>query len=145
MEMSQKRLDEIKDRESKACSGPWFYTWKDCKHYMSSSFIDRAGDDIGVGLVTGDINQHNADLYATDEDMEFIAHARVDIPELIDEVERLRCREGFYKEFVRATEWIFPDQPEESGELPYCPMCGNQKPSGHKEWCAVPKLLEERK
>ena len=89
--MTDKELADIRERLEKATPGPWEHTHKDCKHFMSSDFVDRKGDDIGVGLVTSDINQDNADLYATDADMEFIAHARQDVPILLAEVERLQA------------------------------------------------------
>lgn len=77
-------LDEVREREKGATEGPWQHTYKDCAYFMNSEFIDRKGDPNGVALVTSDINQSNATLYATDEDMDFIAAARTDIPRLLD-------------------------------------------------------------
>ena len=88
--MTEEELAAMEAREKAATLGPWHHTFKDCKHFMNSTFIDRDGDDRGVGLVTCDINQDNATLYATNEDMDFIAAAREDVPKLIAEVRRLR-------------------------------------------------------
>ena len=86
--MTKSELDQIRARADAATPGPWRYTYKDCQYHMSSCFIDREGDPDGVGIVTCDINQDNADLYATTGDMELIAHARTDIPALCAALER---------------------------------------------------------
>ena len=97
-------LEAIEARCSKATPGPWRNTWKDCKHYMSSWFIDRDEDDIGVGLCAFDINQINAELYATDDDAEFIAHAREDVPALLARVRELERTNHLFCECVLRAE-----------------------------------------
>lgn len=88
--ITQKELDTIQAYLDATTQGKWLHTYKDCKFYMSSEFIDRENDPNGVGLVTCDINQHNADLYATFADMEFIAYSHEWIPKLLAEIKRLR-------------------------------------------------------
>jgi hypothetical protein len=79
-------LDAIDQRAAAASTGPW------------QSFIEgrdhTSGDDfIRVGRVADD----QADMYvsrdgtpATPEDLDFIAHARQDVPRLVAEIRRLR-------------------------------------------------------
>lgn len=114
MAMTEEQLREIEARHEAATPGPWRHTFKDCLYYMSSEFIDREDDPIGVGLITSDINQHNAELYATDADMEFIAHARADIPALLAEVRRLR------EEQLRKTDCRWCDDTSDSHWLTDC-------------------------
>ena len=77
-----------------ATPGPWRVTGKDCHFFMSSVFIDRECDPQGVGLVTSDINQDNATLYATDEDLELMAQSRTIVPALCEAVRRLQAENG---------------------------------------------------
>lgn len=107
--LSEERLQGIQKRCEAATPGPWRHTYKDCSHFMSSDFIDRHGDGMGVGLVACDINQPNADLYATEADMEFIAYARQDIPELLAEIERLQA-------IIEATHQGLPSGPPGNDE-----------------------------
>jgi len=104
--MTELDLDAIEARANAATVGQWRHTYKNCKWHMSSEFIDRDGDLDGVGLVTADINQDNADLYATDADMDFIAHARTDIPALVAEVRRLRAKREATCKWTEARAWI---------------------------------------
>ena len=86
-----------------ATPGPWRVTGKDCRFYMSSVFIDREGDPQGVGLVTSDINQDNATLYATDEDLELMAQSRLGVPALCAAV---RHQTEYTEELLYALECI---------------------------------------
>jgi hypothetical protein len=74
-------LREMKQRCAAARPGPWRSYIEGRDHTSGSSFImvgqdEARGEDIEL-------------LSATDEDQDFIAHARQDLPRLIAEVERL--------------------------------------------------------
>ena len=81
------RLEEIRERESKATPGPWGYRQAvggqipchGSKAHFSKARICGGPECVRVGVVdSGEM-----------ADLEFIAHAREDIPWLRGEVERL--------------------------------------------------------
>ncbi|ETX07975.1 hypothetical protein [Candidatus Entotheonella palauensis] len=81
---SQNRLpDEVLQRMQKRCAaatpGPWKSYIEGRDHTSGSSFIMTSEEDIEL---TG----------ATEADQDFIAHARQDVPDLLEEVRRLRQR-----------------------------------------------------
>lgn len=79
--VSREQLDEIRKRCEAATPGPWVSYLEDRDQLSGESFIARGA------------NPAEEDLYlsgATDHDIEFIAHARQDIPVLLAEIERLR-------------------------------------------------------
>ena len=67
----------IRKRAEKATKGPWkaFVEGRDME--CGSSFIQTQGEDIEL-------------IGATEADFDFIAHARQDILNLLDEIEKLR-------------------------------------------------------
>ena len=76
-------LEEIRKRCEAATSGPWISYVEGRDHLAGDSFIKRGGE------------RRKEDLYLTGgtvADQDFIAHARQDIPSLLEEVERLRKR-----------------------------------------------------
>ena len=80
--MDNEELKEIQKRCNAAASGPWVSYVEGRDHTSGSNFImtgmgKNRGEDIEL---TG----------ATIADQDFIAHARQDIPRLIEEVKRLR-------------------------------------------------------
>lgn len=75
--MKDSKLKEIEARCDKATAGPWRSFIEGRDHTSGSSFIRTNGEDIEL---TG----------ATDDDQDFIANARQDIPLLISEVYRLK-------------------------------------------------------
>jgi hypothetical protein len=75
--MTNADLDEIQLRCDRASSGPWRSWIEGRDHTSGSSFIQTQSEDIEM---TG----------ATEADYDFIAHARTDIPRLLEEVMRLR-------------------------------------------------------
>jgi hypothetical protein len=87
--MTNEELDEIKMRCEATSIAPWvsFIEGRDCE--SGSSFIM-------TGIAKGENiwgENRGEDIYltgATNADMDFIAHARQDIPLLIAEIERLR-------------------------------------------------------
>lgn len=80
--LTDEELDQIRQRCDKASRGPW-------KSYIEGR-DHLSGDSVIITGVKGEIGE---DIYltgATDDDQDFIAHARQDIPRLLDEVERLK-------------------------------------------------------
>lgn len=75
--MKDTEIKQIKDRCERATKGPWISFVEGRDHTSGSSFIRTACDDIEL---TG----------ASADDQDFIAHARQDIPALIEEICRLR-------------------------------------------------------
>ena len=81
--ISEQEILKIIERYNKARPGPWTSFIEGRDHQSGSSFIM-----IGQGLNRGG----DIELFgATTDDQDFIAHARQDIPTLIDEVYRLRA------------------------------------------------------
>jgi hypothetical protein len=77
----QEYLDQIRRRSEKATPAPWI------------DFLERRDQLSGESFIARGPNRLEGDLYligATDADIEFIAHARQDIPRLLDEIVRLR-------------------------------------------------------
>ena len=70
-------INKIKERCDKATDGPWISFIENRDHTSGSSFIRTSGEDIEL-------------MGASDDDQDFIAATRLDIPALIDEVLRLR-------------------------------------------------------
>ena len=75
--ISDKELAEIRKRAEAATPGPWKAFIEDRGFQSGSSFIQTQGEDIEL-------------IGATEEDYDFIANARQDIPKLLDEIERLK-------------------------------------------------------
>jgi hypothetical protein len=83
--LTEQELKEIELRCMKAQAGPWKAYIEGRDHESGSDIIktgeeDKRGEDIEL---TG----------ATEADYDFIAHARQDIPKLIEEIRRLKSRE----------------------------------------------------
>ena len=75
--MKDTEIKQIQERCERGTKGPWISFVEGRDHTSGSSFIRTAGDDIEL---TG----------ASADDQDFIAHARQDIPALIEEICRLR-------------------------------------------------------
>jgi hypothetical protein len=81
--MSNAELAHIQDRCDRASPGPWVSMIEGRDHTCGSSFI-----------MTGPPGRRSEDIEmsgATAADRDFIAHARQDVPRLLDEVRRLRA------------------------------------------------------
>jgi hypothetical protein len=73
-------LEEVRKRCEAATPGPWI------------SLIEGRDHTSGDSVIVRGINRSEEDLYmtgGTEADQDFIAHARQDIPILIDEIDRL--------------------------------------------------------
>ena len=75
--LTDQDLADIQARLNAASPGPWQSFIEGRDHEGGSSFIRTQGEDIEL---TG----------VTDADQDFIAHARQDLPRLLEEVRRLR-------------------------------------------------------
>jgi hypothetical protein len=83
--IDDRTLEAIEARCLAATAGPWVSYIEGRDHTSGSSFI-RTG--------TSDERRNDIELYgASDEDQDFIAHARQDLPLLLAEVRRLRALE----------------------------------------------------
>ena len=101
--LTDETIAEIRERESKARPGPW--TVED-NHPGHEGYLHVRGDGHAVcGL--GDMEEVEAqELY----DGEFIANSRQDVPDLLDEIDRLRERVRVLeseagKDLQRAVNW----------------------------------------
>ena len=90
--LTEERLVEIRGREKAATQGPWR---DDCvvgrRKNFESSYVVRDKDGFAIVDVLPISAYHDA---------AFIAHAREDIPALLDEVERLRAENEQLKEIA---------------------------------------------
>ncbi|MBN1207447.1 MAG: hypothetical protein JXB05_21395 [Myxococcaceae bacterium] len=80
--MTDSELDEIRARCQAATPGPWKAFIEGRDHESGSSFI-MTGEGVGRRQ---DIEMSGA----TTADYDFIAHARQDVPRLLEEIARLR-------------------------------------------------------
>ena len=82
------RLAEIRARADVATEGPWSWLWLHSAGFVAQCDLpphDITSRDIWPGPETTIIADD-----VSDEDGEFIAHARIDIPYLLSEIKRLR-------------------------------------------------------
>ena len=75
--INETEIKQIQERCERATKGPWISFVEGRDHTSGSSFIRTSGDDIEL---TG----------ASTDDQDFIAHARQDVPALLEEICRLR-------------------------------------------------------
>lgn len=76
--MTEQELKEIEDRCNKATKGPWKSMIEGRDHTSGDSFIMTSGEDIYISNPLFDNNQ------------DFIASAKQDIPKLIAEIRKLK-------------------------------------------------------
>lgn len=77
--MNQKQIEEIRAKERAATPGPWWHT------PPVATIEQRIIDYDGTGMVRTKIGTIDCP-----EDAQFVAHARQDVPALLDEIDRLR-------------------------------------------------------
>ena len=78
--MTEKELQEIEDRCQSATKGPWKSMIEGRDHSSGESFIMTGGEDIYINSPLLDNNQ------------DFIANAKQDIPKLIAEIRKLKSK-----------------------------------------------------
>lgn len=85
--MTEERIAEISGRENAATPGPWTI--------RNEQLIEHGKQDIAIGVIAESFGDNNEDEATTTDEcaanVKFIAHAREDIPALLNEVERLRA------------------------------------------------------
>jgi len=81
--MNQIRLDEIRKRAESATPGPW--TWNDGEDLVQAEYKYKYG-----GTILWPIFDGRGFVQAKNDDARFIECSRQDIPDLLDEIERLR-------------------------------------------------------
>ena len=107
------RLNEIKHRVYLATKGPWKAVKKsDFKGEnwpvawsTGVSYTPEEDTEAGVYITTDSVHASELDGDAL-TDAEFMAHARTDIPDLVEEVERLRAVAEAQREVIEALERI---------------------------------------
>jgi hypothetical protein len=82
---NEKRIAEIQARCAAARSGPW-HAFIEGRDFMGGSSMIRIGEGESSGE---DLYLTGYDVAVPDADFDFIAHARQDIPFLLEEIERL--------------------------------------------------------
>lgn len=98
--MTEERIAEIRGREKVATQGPWrakceILEADECGN-ATAEMTYVSTNDKGICILYG----RGHDDANTQEDAAFIAHAREDIPALLDEVERLRAENERQKEVI---------------------------------------------
>ena len=80
--LSDEQLNLMEERCKSATSGPW------------RSYVEGRDFDSGSSVIVRGESGQESDLYllgGTIADQDFIAHARQDVPLLLDEIKRLRA------------------------------------------------------
>ncbi len=77
--LSQEELQVIRERVELSTLGPW-------KSFNDNTIVQSSTDNDGYRMEIGKIRRHR--YYQVDAD--FIAHAREDVPKLLDEIEKLQ-------------------------------------------------------
>ena len=85
--MSPEELAAIKERCAQATPGPWTSPWDEAEPDETAAFRAADGEEV-VSRAEYDCVGY---LTVLEPDARFIAHARTDVPALVDEVERLRA------------------------------------------------------
>ena len=123
--MTKEELAEIRERINKATPGPW---------EQNQSNVAVKGYTLFFTYM------------ANRRDAVFIAHARQDVPALLDEVERLQLEKNDLQRLRPLEEWG-----EEYGDVlwwtvpisepPYCgnPLCSDW-PGYHTHWSKLPRV-----
>ena len=98
--LTEERLVEIRGREKAATQGPWRAKSEaleadECGN-VTAAMTYVSTNDKGICILYG----RGHDDANTQGDAAFIAHARQDIPALLDEVERLRAENERQKEVI---------------------------------------------
>lgn len=90
MQLTQKRIKEIALREKEASPGPW--TWEGRKDNGDGYVYHPQGSYLAGTLIC------LSDTYEDDyKDLDFIANARQDIPDLLAHIEYTQSQLDFYK------------------------------------------------
>jgi hypothetical protein len=104
-QLTDEELEAIRQRADATTPGPWFVRYLDddyAANLVAVSTVDDPGDEgprwpdfDGRDLIAGTLVQHPIPYVGIedtrwDENAQFIAHARTDVPRLLDEIHDLR-------------------------------------------------------
>jgi hypothetical protein len=113
-------LDAIRKRAEAATPGPWKVEKNEKnatsgKNWLLACFglqLDHAENkDYHYFLTTDNVRASNL-MGGCDKDSEFVAHARTDIPALLDELERTRAAALELRELLEPEEYLFAFDPD---------------------------------
>lgn len=118
--MNPEQLNAIKERAEKATPGPWLVAPEKCGPEGQGVY---ESDGFGCICEVGDPYPRGNNR--PQENMEFIAHAREDVPALVAEVERLRKALSYYADEKHYEPYCIPiqmgdyasDVTEDTGEI----------------------------
>jgi hypothetical protein len=85
-ELTEARIAEIEARANAATEGPWQASW-DTFEDTDTYRVEQKATELVIRTSAESYETDNDELFG---DIDFIAHARTDIPDLLDEVKRLR-------------------------------------------------------
>jgi hypothetical protein len=92
-ELSDDDLDAIEQRASLASPAPWEAFVEDRDHTSGDTFIRIGGLDVSQpDMYVCQYGVGPSPVEVSDADLDFIAHARQDVPRLVAEIKRLRSR-----------------------------------------------------
>ncbi|GEM_PF-6713444 len=97
--LTKAEIEVVREREKKATAGPWF-----ARHPYR---LDHASTVRHFDILTGSANPKEADLRVAEVlawrgDQDFIAHARMDIPNLLATIDAMQLVVDAAREFVNA-------------------------------------------
>ena len=98
--LTDKEIEEIRERAEAATEEPWV-KWVSGPEVFSGVTKNEPGS-ISHEEQICTLDDFMRDASQVDDDARFIAHARTDIPRLLDEVERLREERDRYREALTA-------------------------------------------
>jgi hypothetical protein len=123
MKLTQEQLEAIRQRAEHATPGPWK------EDDVTGALVSDIGEDVAVFDAGPYIYAHDR----TEANMEFIAHARTDIPALLEHIAELEAelarlkdalinteRKGIVRAYYRQVHERFSKSPDGSFEEEYC-------------------------
>lgn len=129
-------LDEIRARAAAATPGPWYADKEIDGMYAGHKTVVRAGDPppwSGVGLRVVSVGQTRTHLGPAEPNVEFIAHARTDVPALLAHVAELEAeRDEARRERDEMAQRIAAEEADldeiyaKMRAHETCPRCGGQ-------------------
>jgi hypothetical protein len=90
MKLTQEQLEAIRQRAENATPGPWK------EDDVTGALVSDIGEDVAVFDAGPYIYAHDR----TEANMEFIAHARTDIPSLLDHIAELEAELEKYRKIL---------------------------------------------
>jgi hypothetical protein len=126
--LTPEQLQAIAEREKKATPGPWA-VGQDEERASRPEFVH---DTRGHVLFDGDEAEH--------DDLQFAAHARTDIPALLELVREQARELAILRPLVQAA----VDYCEDTGECLWCTLAESVGIKEHEEECPVREYIEAR-